>query len=308
MELIRGLYNWQPYTQGCVATIGNFDGVHLGHQAIFRKLSQDAADANLPAVAISFQPLPHEFFNPTAEQQRLQTFRDRFSSISACGIDRLLLLRFDQQQASQSADDFIHATLLAKLGVKHLLVGDDFRFGAKRAGDIALLRQAASGGAFTVADTATVAEGEQRVSSTRLRKQLEQGELQQAAQLLGRAHRISGRVIHGEKVGRQLGFPTANIALKQHKPLLRGVFAVKAVLPDGQSFPAVANLGERPTVGGRKLLLEVHLLDQSMDLYGERLNIDFYHYIRGEKKFASLDELKQAISNDADTARDFFRA
>jgi len=308
MELIRGLYNWRSPVNGCVATIGNFDGVHVGHQAIFQELIAEASRQRASSVVVSFQPLPQEFFNPTATNLRIQGFRDRVKSIADCGVDRLLLLRFNQRFAKQSANAFIDDILSAKLQVKHLLVGDDFRFGENRVGDFALLQDAAKSGRFSVCDSPTVSVGGQRVSSTRVRELLRIGDCAQTEQLLGRPHCVSGTVVHGEKVGRQLGFPTANIALKNHRPLLRGVFAVQAVRENGQVYPAIANLGERPTVGGRKLLLEVHLLGQSFDLYGERLRVEFHHFIRGEKKFASLDELKLAISADALAAGEFFAA
>jgi len=308
MELIRGLYNWQPHTTGCVATIGNFDGVHLGHRAIFKELVCEARRRDLVSVIISFEPLPHEFFNPNSTKLRLQTLRDRVQSIRDCGVDQLLLLRFNHEFAAQAADAFIHDILCTRLQIKHLLVGDDFRFGANRSGDINLLKKVASQGHFSVVDSPTVAHGGVRVSSTRVREYLQAGDCVAAAELLGRPHRISGTVVRGEQIGRQMGFPTANIALKNHQPLLRGVFAVQALRENGDSHPAVANLGERPTVGGKKLLLEVHLLKQSYDLYGERLCIDFHHFLRGEKKFASLDELKQAIHKDAIAAGDFFAA
>lgn len=306
MELIRGLYNWSTPSTGCVATIGNFDGVHLGHQAIFRALLEEAQRRNLPSVVISFQPLPIEFFNPDAPAQRLQTLRDRVSCVAECGIGQLLLLRFNQKFAAQSAETFIQHILCEKLQVQHLLVGDDFRFGANRTGDINLLQQAASQGAFDLSDTATITSANSRISSTRIRECLKQGDCAGAASLLGRMHRITGNVVHGQKIGRQLGYPTANISLKRHRPLLRGVFAVKVHSEDGEEFNGVANLGERPTVGGKKLLLEVHILNASPDLYGQRLSVDFHHYIRGEKKFDSLDELKSAIAEDAQTAADYF--
>lgn len=306
MKVIRGLYNPTPDTRGCVATIGNFDGVHPGHLALFNQLNTLALTYRLPSLAISFQPLPHEYFAPDAAPTRIQTFRDRIDSLASTGLDNLLLLRFNDALATQSASDFVTETLVNQLKVKHLLVGDDFRFGAGRAGNMALLRQLSADGSFDVSDTATVKNDAVRVSSTRIRRLLEQNDCAGVAQLLGRPHRISGKVVHGEKIGRTLGFPTANVALKTHSPLLRGVFAVIARNRSGDAWPAVANLGERPTVKGRQLLLEVHMLDSNPELYGQRLSIDFHHYIRGEKKFESLDALKQAIADDAETARRFF--
>lgn len=302
MRLIRGLNRW-PENSGCVATIGNFDGVHLGHQAMLNQLTSAAKEQNLPSCVISFEPLPQEFFSAETPRARLNGFRDRIESIAAQGVDYLLLLNFDDIQAKQSAEDFIEHVLIKTLRAQFVLIGDDFRFGHGRTGDYALLQTFSEKNQFKVEqyDTITVADG--RVSSTRIRQHLADGELNEAAQLLGHPYRITGRVVHGEKVGRQLGFPTANIALRKHKPPLRGVFAVVAHdLNTKQSYAAVANLGERPTVGGRRLLLEVHALNCEVSLYGHHLQIDFLEYLRGEKKFDSLDALKAAISNDSDTA------
>lgn len=303
MQLIRGLKRW-PDGSGCVLTIGNFDGVHLGHQAIFARLTEVARHRGLPACVMSFEPLPGEYFLGDQAPGRLQGLRDRIASIRACGIDRLLLLTFDAALANQQATEFITGTLVRSLQVRHLLIGDDFRFGANRHGDFALLQQQAADGGYTLEQSTTVLIGGARVSSTRVRKALGASDLATARQLLGRPYRISGRVVHGEKVGRQLGFPTANIALKGHRPALRGVFAVQAtVCGSGQVYAAVANLGERPTVGGRRLLLEVHILDASPDLYGRHLQVDFLHHLRGEQQFASLTELTAQIARDADAAR-----
>ena len=258
---------------------------------------------------MSFEPLPREFFMGDAAPGRLQGLRDRVASIAACGIDRLLLLQFDTALAQQDAAAFVTSTLVETLQVRHLLIGDDFRFGARRQGDFALLQQQASRHGYVLEQSATVNVDGLRVSSSRVREALGQSDLDAARQLLGRPYRISGRVIHGEKVGRQLGFPTANVNLQRHRPPLRGVFAVEATdTLTGEHYPAVANLGERPTVGGRKLLLEVHALDSSPELYGHHLQVDFLHHIRGEQRFGSLDELKAQIALDADTAREMLIA
>lgn len=302
MRLIRGLNQWQEGT-ACVVTIGNFDGVHLGHQAMLKQLVDVAAKHKLPSCVVSFEPLPHEFFAAKNSPARLNGFRDRVQSLAAQGVDYLLLLNFDQNQATQSAPDFITQVLIEKLATPHVLIGDDFRFGHERAGDFELLKDYAGTHGFAVEQYDTFTVADERVSSTRIRQHLNNGELREAAELLGHPYRISGRVVHGEKVGRQLGYPTANIALHKHKPPLKGVFAVVAHdLTRKKSYAAVANLGERPTVGGRRLLLEVHALNTDVSLYGHHLQIDFLEYIRGEKKFDSLDALKEAISNDSDTA------
>ena len=303
MRLIRGLSRWQD-EQPSVVTIGNFDGVHLGHQAMLEKARVRANGEGLLCTVISFEPLPHEFFAKDQAPARLQGLRDRVLSIAATGMDRLLLLDFKAEQAAQTAEDFVYKILIEAVHAKHIIIGDDFRFGHKRAGDRALLERIGAQEGFTVTEHATVSDRESRISSTRIRQALLDGKLDEAESLLGRPYRISGRVIHGEKVGRQLGFPTANVSLGPHRPPLRGVFAVTAHDQNtAQRWPAVANLGERPTVGGRKLLLEVHLLDANEALYGKQLAIDFHDFIRGEVRFDSLDELKAQIARDADVAR-----
>lgn len=302
MRLIRGINRWSDQ-QACVVTVGNFDGVHRGHQTMLKQLVEAAKERNLLSCVISFEPLPQEYFAADSSPARLHGFRDRVKSIAEQGVDRFVLLRFDQAQATQSADDFINRILVEKLQARHVLVGDDFRFGHNRQGDFALLEAKAAQGGYSVAQYGTISVDDERVSSTRIRKHLAANELDMAAKLLGHPYTISGRVVHGEKVGRQLGFPTANIALHRHRPPLRGVFAVVAHdQTTGHSYAAVANLGERPTVGGRRLLLEVHALNTDVSLYGHHLKIEFLNYIRSEQKFDSLDALKKAISDDSDTA------
>ena len=303
MRLIRGISNWQD-TRPSVITIGNFDGAHLGHQAMFASTRRIANERNALATAISFEPLPHEYFTADTAAPRLQGLRDRMSSLSDAGMDRLLLLRFDSALAAMSAEDFIQQILIDSVKACHMIVGDDFRFGHQRLGTYELLMQMSETHGFTVTQADTCLHGQERISSTRIREHLQAGNLSDVQALLGRPYRISGRVIHGEKVGRQLGFPTANVALGDHRPPHRGVFAVWAThVQSGDRYAAVANLGERPTVGGRKLLLEVHALDQNVDWYGDHLQVDFVHQLRSEKRFDSLDELKAQIELDANQAR-----
>jgi len=306
MRLIRRLADWPAdATDGTVATIGNFDGVHVGHRVMLEAVSERAAALGVATTVISFEPLPHEFFAPDASPGRLQGLRDRVASLDACGIERLLLLPFDAAFAARTADAFVREVLVETLGVRHVVVGDDFRFGKERAGNLASLERAGREHGFTVTACETVELGGERASSSRVRAHLAAGELDAAAALLGRPYRISGRVVHGEKVGRTLGFPTANVALGSHRPPLRGVFAVRATdLDDGSCWPAVANLGERPTVGGRRLLLEVHVLDAAPELYGHHLAVDFVRRLRTEQRFDSLDALKAQIARDVDDARD----
>jgi len=309
--LVRGERAWRRCRarrdgapHGTVATIGNFDGLHRGHVAMLEQLRGAAERGGLPSVVTSFEPLPREHFAGDDAPRRLQGLRDRVASIAAARIDALLLLEFDAAMAALSPQAFIERILIDTLQVRHLVIGDDFRFGHGRAGDIDTLRTAAERHGFTLERNATIALDEERVSSTRIRAALRAADLPLAERLLGRPYRISGRVVHGEKVGRQLGFPTANVALQGLRPPLAGVFAVRARdLDTGETYPAVANLGERPTVGGRKLLLEVHVLDGAPELYGHHLAVDFLDFIRGEQRFGSLDELKAQIAKDAAQAR-----
>lgn len=303
MKLIRGLNRWIDSTE-TVITIGNFDGVHRGHQAMLRA-TRDAADRlSKPATVVSFEPLPHEYFSAENSPPRLQGFRDRVMSMRDAGMDRLLLLAFDKSLASQTAEQFIREVLVATLHARHLIIGDDFKFGNNRSGNFDLLQAMADDCGYTLEQSRTCLHDGLRISSTSVRNYLLKGEIHETRALLGRPYRISGRVIHGEKVGRQLGYPTANVALGSHRPPLRGVFAVQAThLPTKRVFPAVANLGERPTLGGRKLLLEVHALDTQVDWYGHHLAIDFLAELRKERRFDSLDALKVQIGRDISQAR-----
>jgi len=333
VQIIRGLNNYPLSEAGCVATIGNFDGVHRGHQAIFQRVAEVAQQHGLPKCVVTFDPLPHEFFQPDAGVCRLSTLRDKVSQIAQCDIDRLLILRFNQALAGQQAESFIEHTLLQTLGVRHLVVGDDFHFGSKRRGDFQMLQQVGEQQGFSVESFNTVvsavgasegSNGQQsknpnndlalsghRISSSAIREALAAHDFERASRLLGRPYTITGRVVRGQQLARQLGHPTANVWLKQFRPAIRGVFAVTARLktPTGQDstvYQGVANLGERPTVNGQRLLLEVHAFDASPDLYDQLLSVSFHHHLRGEKKFDSLDQLKQAIETDAGAARDFF--
>ncbi len=307
MELIRGSYNLKPAHHGCVASIGNFDGLHRGHQQVLRGLQQQSEKLGLPSCVISFEPLPREYFNPDSAPTRLLTLAEKIERLQQLGIDRLLLLPFNHSLRQQSANDFIQSILVKGLGVRYLVVGDDFRFGCDRSGTFELLQQAAEQFQFEVAATQTFELQGQRVSSTQIRQQLEQGKLEQAAQLLGHPFQICGRVAHGFARGRSIGFPTANISLKRQRSPLKGVFVVSATTTDGHSHPAIANIGSRPTVGGTKPLLEVHLFDFTADLYGQRLQVKFLHKLRDEQKFDSFELLKQQIEQDAHNARAFFQ-
>ncbi|MDX1443228.1 MAG: bifunctional riboflavin kinase/FAD synthetase [Gammaproteobacteria bacterium] len=304
MRVIRDLINLKPEDaeRGCVATIGNFDGVHVGHQAIISGLRKEAIERELPAAVISFEPTPREYFAPETAPPRLTGFREKFDMLESHGIDKLLLLRFDAQRAKQEAGEFIREVLVEGLGVKYLLVGDDFRFGRDRAGDFEMLRAAGEKYGFEVAATPTQTLGGERVSSTRVREALTNDELGLAAELLGRMYRISGKVAHGDKLGRTIDFPTANIRRRFEKLPLRGVYLVRTYGLGGRPLYGAANVGTRPTVDGRKNLVEVHLFDHDKDIYGERIEVEFLEKLRDEKKFANIEALKAQIREDVNEA------
>ena len=297
MQLVRGLHNVRPAHHGCVATIGNFDGVHLGHQAILTRLRTSAARLNLPSCVIVFEPQPREFFNPETAPVRLTRLRDKLQLFRDAGIDQVLCIAFNKRFRQLSAEDFVQSVLVNALGIKHLQVGDDFRFGCDRAGDFAFLQEAGQRFDFSVEPTATVEIDGQRVSSTWLRATLAEADFALARRLLGRPYSIDGRVMHGKKLGRTLNAPTANVQLKRHRAPLHGVYLVSVQLQGGRQMPGVANIGTRPTVDDeRQAHLEVHLLNFSGDLYGQHLAVTFYKKIRDEQRFESLPQLQESIA------------
>lgn len=307
-KVIRGFHNLPKNATGCVATIGNFDGVHLGHQAVLSQLAMKGDTLNLPAVVITFEPQPNEFFAPEHAPARLTRFREKVETFRCFSIQQLCVLRFNQQLAEMSADQFIQRLLVSGLNVKYLVVGDDFRFGKARQGDFKMLQQAGQKYGFEVVNMHTFQLAESRVSSTRIREALISGDLKLAETLLGRPYRMSGRVAHGDKRGRTIGFPTANIHLHRKNAPLNGVFAVQMFGIKGEPVKGVANIGVRPTVDGGKAILEVHLFDFSAEIYGEHVQVHFLYKVRDEQRFDSLEALKSQIGKDCDTARRFFAA
>jgi riboflavin kinase/FMN adenylyltransferase len=310
MRLIRGLTNLKrlsgqagsPLAGGCVATIGNFDGVHLGHKTIIGQVKQKAVQLGVPSVVMIFEPQPREFFQGADAPPRLMPFRQKFEALLAEGVDVVLCIRFDERFRSYSAMGFVEDVLIQGLAVRHLVVGDDFRFGCDRAGDFRLLEQVGQEHDFTVENTRTVTADGERVSSTRVRNALNVNGLEEAERLLGHPYRIHGRIVYGRQLGRQIGAPTANILL--HKmPALRGVYVVRARLETGEWRDGVANIGLRPTVDGKRPSLEVHLFDFAGTLYGQHLEVVFRHGLRDEVKFDSVDELRQQIARDFEHAR-----
>ena len=306
MELIRGFHNLQPQHRGCVATIGNFDGVHLGHQAVLGQLAEAARRLSLPTVVITFEPQPQEFFGAADEAPRLTRLREKLQALRRYSVDQVVCLPFNEGMARLAADDFIQRLLVDGLGVRYLVVGDDFRFGHQRQGDFAKLKAAGERHGFQVVSMHSFQVDGERVSSTRVREALAQGAMSTAEKLLGRSYRMSGRVAHGDKRGRDLGFPTANIHLHRQATPVRGVFAVEMFGIEGEPVQGVANVGIRPTVDGTRSLLEVHLFDFDDDIYGRYVEVVFLHKLRDEVRFASLDALKQQIGLDGEAARQFF--
>ena len=306
MELIRGIHNLKPHHQGCVLTIGNFDGVHLGHQSVLRQLTVKAEQLQLPATVMTFEPQPLEMIIGDKAPARLTRLRDKYAALQKQGIDQLLCVNFNRKFAALSADDFITELLVKQLGVKYLVVGDDFRFGYKRQGDFAMLQAAGIKYGFAVVSMASFTLDQARVSSTMVREALAQDDLALAEQLLGRPFSIFGKVAHGAKLGRTIGFPTANIPLKRCVDPINGVYVVEVLGLGKQVIAGVANIGKRPTVGGERTQLEVNLFDFTGDLYGKQLEVVLKKRLRGEAKFASFDALRQQIEQDVIAAKNYF--
>lgn len=309
MKLLRHIIGNPFAAAACVATIGNFDGVHLGHQRVIAQVRQQAAVLQLPSTVISFEPLPFEFFGAAARAGRIYPLRDKVALLQSLAVDSFACLRFDDALAAMSAEAFVHQLLLDSLNVRYLVVGDDFRFGHGREGDFALLRQLGAARGMQVVDTSTfLCSNQQRVSSTRIRELLGRGDLPAANALLGRAYALSGRVRHGDKLGRTIDFPTLNLRVPVNLALQKGVYAVRVYGLRDSVLPGVANLGTRPTVNGAELRLEVHLFDFSADVYGQYLQIEPVAFLRGERKFASFPALRDQIARDAEQARSLLSA
>lgn len=285
-------------------TIGNFDGVHRGHQAMLARLCEAAGDLSLPAAVMTFDPHPREFFAKDAAPARLSSLRDKLERFAAHGVDRVYVARFNASFASQSPNEFIEHVLQQRLGVRWVLVGEDFRFGKGRAGDLATLRRAASD--FSVEAMKIVAVNGVRASSSAVRAALADGDFASGRALLGRSFTIAGRVTHGAKLGRTLGFPTANLPLR-HKPPLTGVFAVRVHGIGPAPRAAVASVGRRPTVApDEPMQIESYIFDFDEPIYGRRIVVEFLHKLRDEERFPDLDTLKQRIGDDVVTAQRFF--
>jgi riboflavin kinase/FMN adenylyltransferase len=306
MEVIRGLHNLRSRHHGSVVTVGNFDGVHRGHQAILAELQQAGARLGLPDTVMVFEPQPQEFFQGAAAPARLMHWRDKMEALAAAGVARVLCVRFDARFRALTARDFIRQLLVDGLGCRHLVIGDDFRFGCDRSGDFALLQAAGRESGFAVASTPTVEVAGERVSSTRIRTAVQSGDFALAETLLGRPYTVSGRVSHGDKIGRTLGVPTANIPPRRLVSPLSGIYAVTVSNALPQVVHGVCSVGRRPTVNGVDERIETYLLDFDRDIYGHRIHVAFRQKLREELKFASLDELKTAMAKDVADARAYF--
>ena len=304
MKLIRGIHNLSQIPRGCVLTIGNFDGVHRGHQALLQGLCAEGVKRQLPVVVMIFEPQPLELFAGENAPARLTRLREKLHYLSDSAVDYVLCVRFDRRFAALTAQQFITDLLVDRLGVKLLAVGDDFRFGAGRQGDFLLLQQAGKEYGFDVTSAQTYCHDGLRISSTSVRQALKEDDLTRAENLLGHPFVISGRVVHGDELGRTIGFPTANLPLRRLVSPVKGVFAVEVNGLGDNPIPGVANIGTRPTVAGVRQQLEVHLLDTNMNLYGRHIDVVLRHKIRNEQRFASLDALKEQIAKDESTARE----
>jgi len=304
MRLIRGLSHLEPLKNGCVLTIGNFDGLHLGHRAVIKKLAERGAALDLPVIVMTFEPQPLEYFLGENAPSRLMRLREKVIQFSKLPVDDLLILRFNQYFADCDAEQFIEDVLVKKLNIKHLVVGDDFHFGKARRGNFAMLKDKGKLFGFDVEDTGSYQVTGLRVSSTLIRDALGEGNLALAEKLLGCCYSVCGRVAHGDKRGRTIGYPTANIQMFRKNTPVNGVFAVTMTGIDGREFDGVANVGTRPTVdGGSKVILEAHLFDFDREIYGRYVEVHFKQKIRDEMRFQSLDELKAQIVKDVAEAK-----
>ncbi|MEP6965664.1 MAG: bifunctional riboflavin kinase/FAD synthetase [Polaromonas sp.] len=322
MKIFRG-YQHPQLAPHCALTIGNFDGVHRGHQAMLALLINEAEHRGVPSCAVTFEPHPRDYFaalarKPELAPARIATLRDKLGELERCGIDQCVVLPFNARLASQLPEAFIHDVLVRGLGARYVLVGDDFRFGARRAGDYALLDASGARLGFDVARMNSYEVGQHRVSSSAVREALAQGDMLRVSALLGRPYSISGHVVHGRKLGRELGFSTLNLRFSHWKPAASGIFAVHVHGLAGQPLPGVANLGIRPSldpddVNGGRVLLETHCLDWPASLgqegaYGKIIGVELLHKLHDELKYDGLDSLKTGIARDCDEARAFFAA
>lgn len=309
LKLIRDSINIPADFPACAVTMGNFDGVHKGHQRLLAELLKQAKSANLPAVLLTFEPQPNEYFaqDKTNPPPRLMRLREKLMALADLGLDYVICLRFNKEFAETSAQDFVRNILINKLHARHILIGDDFRFGYKREGDVSLLRKLATDYHFTVNVLDSFPSPIERVSSSRIRAVLAKGDLTTAEALLGRHYGIAGKVVHGSKQGRVLGFPTANISPHRRAVPVEGIFVVQTHGLGPQAIPGVADIGNRPTIdGGGRTLLEVFLFDFDQMIYGKTIYVEFLKKLRDEERYDSMEELRLQIAKDVEDGKQFF--
>ncbi len=307
MEVIHGTYSIQPRHKGCVLTVGNFDGVHHGHRKLLDHLFAKAQELDVPSMLLTFEPQPREFFAGTKVPARLTRFREKITLLRQTALDRVLCLPFNDRTRNISAEWIVDVLFHELLGIKYIVVGDDFHFGRDQLGDYEMLQAAGDRHGFGVSHVGTLEFDHQRISSSRIRKVLGEGNFELAEKLLGRPYFIMGRVVYGRQLGRQLGSPTANIRLQRYRAALEGVYAVRVqVRGSEQQYTGIANIGIRPTVDGKEPLLEVHLFDFEGNLYGQLLTVQFVKKIRDERTFDGLEPLKAQIHADIEEVREMF--
>lgn len=306
-KLIRGLHNIKPSDRGCVITIGNFDGVHVGHQALLEMVKQRAKEHNTQSMVMIFEPQPLEYYTKGKVMvPRLTRLREKYAALAECKVDKVLVAYFNPAFAINSPEEFARVVLGEKLGIKHIMVGEDFRFGHKRVGDIPQLEALAIQVGFSVEIIRPILTSGERVSSTLLRQALTKGNQELIKKYLGQPYSMSGRVAAGDQRGRQWGFPTANIYLHRALTPVQGVYTVRVHGIAPTALPGVANIGVRPTVDGTRTVLEVHLLDFNQDIYGAQVRVEFCEKLRDETRFANLDLLRVQIAKDVEAAREYF--
>lgn len=307
MKLLRGLNDRSQFNDGCVSTIGNFDGVHLGHQSIVAHVVGKAKEMQLPSVVILFEPQPLEFFKPEQAPARIMRFREKYLYLESLGVDYLLCLPFNRRLAELSAEDFVEKVLSKRLSVKYLVVGDDFTFGRERSGNYEFLEKWGKSIGFTVQDSTSLLVDGMRASSTKVREYLSNSQFDEAERMLGRPFEFSAKVCYGQQLGRQLGVPTINLPIARKKTPIHGIFIVETFIEgDETCYPGVSSLGTRPTVNGKGVLLEVHLFNFNRMIYGSKVNVRPLKKIRDEEKFPDLESMTKKIFEDIDIAKDFF--
>ena len=310
MRLARSIesFPFDLVARGSVATIGSFDGLHKGHQKLLGHVLNHANAAGVPSIVMSFEPTPKEFFAQEKPPARLMRFREKFEALAEYGVDVFYCPRFDEAMKNISADTFIRRILIHSMNIRHLVIGDDFRFAQDRAGHLQTLQRAGEALGFSVEEMPSVIVGDERVSSTVIRNALWEGDLAHARKLLGKDYRMSGKVIEGQRLGRKLGYPTANVNLNRLQSAVMGIFAVRVSGRDWGPLDAVASVGTRPTFEGTRPLLEVHIFDFDKDIYGEYIHVDFIARLRDEEKFDDVNELIEQMHRDSARAREILAA